>query len=291
METRSLEKIKVAIALASTLFFWASSFVAIRAGLRGYDPGSLALLRYIVASICMVFLYVFVKHKQKPSLKEIPAIFIIGVIGFGIYNIALNRGEISVSAGISSFIVSQIPICVIIFAFFILRERIKWNAWLGTAISVLGIGMIAWSEAHEMHFDVGIIFLLIATITGALYAVLHKPFLRKYTPIEFIAYAIWSGTLILFIYIPHLIQEIPEAPMSATWAAIYLGIFPGVVGYVGWSYVLVRMPASRASSFIYTMPIIATIMGWLVLGEIPAILSVIGGLIALGGAIIANLRK
>ncbi len=276
--------------LILTVLLWASAFVAIRAGLKGYDPGSLALFRYGIASICLIFLYLPLK-KHKPTLMEIPAIFFLGVVGFGIYNIALNYGELTVNSGISSFIVSQIPVGITLFAIIFLKEKLSMQGWIGMAVSIFGVTLIAIGQHQGIRFDMGIVYLLIATLSAGLYAVLHKPLLGKYSPIEFNAYAIWSGMLIMLIYLPKLWQEIPTAPMSATLAAVYLGIFPAVVGYVAWSYVLTHMPASKAGSFLYFMPIAATLMGWLFLEEVPTVISLIGGLVALAGAIIINQRK
>ena len=119
----------------------------------------------------------------------------------------------------------------------------------------------------------------------------QKPFLKKYHAIEFASFAIWGATLFLLIYSPSLIHEVHQASYQATVAAIYLGIFPAAIGYLCWSYVLNYLPTAKAGSLLYTVPLISALMGALVLHEIPALLSLIGGLIALAGAIVVNKSK
>ena len=82
-------------------------------------------------------------------------------------------------------------------------------------------------------------------------------------------------------------NDIKIAKTDATIAAVYLGVFPGALAYVACSFVLNYLPASKASMYLYILPIISTLMGYLFLNEHPAILSLSGGVIAMAGAICA----
>lgn len=281
-------RIKIAIALTIVILTWSSAFVGIRAGLKGYHPGSMALLRYLIASVCMFILYLKTAKNKKITRKEAFLLLMLGLFGFAIYNVTLNYGEISVPAGIASFIVSLIPVFVIILAILFLNEKLRRMQWLGVAVSLIGVIIIAIGESEGAHFDFGVVFNLIAALSGAIYVILQKPLLRKFNPIEITTYAIWSGSFFMMIYAPQMFHDIAHAPLAATASVIYLGIFPAALGYVCWSYVLANFPASKASTFLYTMPLVATLLGWLLLSEIPTFMSLLGGGIALMGAIIVN---
>src|SRR5690348_2340510 len=86
------------IALSLTLVLWASAFAGIRAGLEGYSPGALLLLRFLIASGALV-IYALVTRMRMPELRDIPAMILLGGIGITIYQFGLSYGETSVTAG------------------------------------------------------------------------------------------------------------------------------------------------------------------------------------------------
>lgn len=288
MQGKASFSITTKIALAISIILWASAFVGIRAGLKGYSPGALALLRFLVASVCMIFVYWRLPKRERFQRKDFCLLLLFGAVGLGGYNVFLNYGELAVSAGVASFIVSQSPLLTMLFAIIFLREGFNPLTLFGILISIFGVGLITLSQDSDVKFDVGLIFLLLATLLNGLYSVLQKPFLDKYHAVDVTVFIIWGGTLALLVYTPSLLQDVKTAPLSATLAVVYLGIFPAAVAYIAWSYALAAIPASTCSTFLYFMPVFATILGWLVLGEVPPLLSLIGGLVALFGVWIAN---
>lgn len=282
------ELVKATVVIIIMLTLWASAYVGIRAGLKGYSPGSLALFRYLVASFCMFFIYLRLPKFRLLQWRELLLSALAGILGFSIYNLALNTGELTVNAGIASFIASQMPVVITILAIIFLGERLSWRGWLGTLISFLGILLIALSQTKGGKLNTGVLFVLIATLSGGVYTLVQKPLLHSMHPIEFTAISIWAGTLALLFFLPSLIQEIPKAPLTATLWVVYLGIFPAAIAYLLWGYVIAKMPASRAASFLYLVPLITLILGWLFLNEIPKLLAIGGGLLALMGALLVK---
>jgi drug/metabolite transporter (DMT)-like permease len=279
---------KAKISLFIAMFLWASAFVGIRAGLQSYSPGSLALLRFIVASIAIFLIFLRLQKRSVITFNEILRLLIIGATTRGIYHITLNYGELTVSSGIASFIISLSPIITAAFAFVFLRERLNKYGVMGMAISFLGVLLILLAEEGELKLNMGVLYVLTAAFAGSIYSILQKPYLKKYHAIEVTAFMMWGATLALLYYLPQLTQEILHASWTASLSVVYLGIFPAAIAYLCWNYALAEMPASQAVNFLYFMPLIATLLGWLLLGEIPVILSLIGGLIALAGVWVVN---
>lgn len=277
---------KSIIALIVTIVLWSSGYVAIRFGLKGYNPGSFALLHYLISSIGIVLPFVLLKGRSRISLLDLSQFLLMGMIGFGVYNIALNYGETTVDAGVTSFINSQIPLTILFISMLFLREKVTLQTFFGIVVSCLGVSLIAYGYSEHADWKTGIIYLLTANSCAALYTIFCKQLLKKYHPLEVTAYTTWGGTLMLIFYVPELWRDIQTAAMTATTAAIYLGIFPGILGYLSWNYTLQYFSAVRASRYLYIMPLVTTMMGWCLLNEAPTLLTLTGGFIAVAGAMI-----
>ena len=95
------------VALAGALVLWASAFAGIRAGLRAYSPGHLAILRFLVASL-MLAIYAAIVHFRRPELRDLPGLALTGAIGITFYNIAqLWRNARPVAR---SLLIASVPI-------------------------------------------------------------------------------------------------------------------------------------------------------------------------------------
>jgi drug/metabolite transporter (DMT)-like permease len=288
MSQSTLISFKSKLALATAMLLWASAFVGIRAGLQSYSPGALALFRFVIASVCMYFIYMRLPNRSKIDIIDMLWLLGLGAVAIGIYHVSLNYGELLIPSGTASFIISQSPVITTLLAIIFLRERLTFYGFLGMAISVFGVALIMFGGNADLKFQIENLYILLAAVMGSLYSVLQKPFLQKYHAIEVTAYIIWGATLPLLFYLPELTQQISRASHAATWATIYLGIFPAAIAYVAWSYALKEMSASRASNFMYFMPIISTLLGWACLSEIPLWISLVGGCVALLGLWLVN---
>ena len=267
-----------------TISLWATAYVGIRYATTAFTAGPMALLRYFVASLVMLLVYLCYPKKVKPDLLELAAMMGIGAFGFTIYNVALNYGERTVPAALAGFIIGQMPVILSLFSVWFFKERVRFWGVIGFVVSIIGLLLIVFAEKEHGGFDVGALYILVSTFSGAIYQLLQKPLFKKFHPIEIVSYAMWGGTLILMIYTPTLVHELAIAPLSMTFTVIYMGIFPGAIAYLLWSYAFSRLPVSKMGSFLYLCPFITLILGWLLLQEIPPLLALMGGVVAIMGA-------
>ncbi|MFC0561385.1 DMT family transporter [Halalkalibacter alkalisediminis] len=283
--------LKLTSAHLITITLWASAFPGIRAALTAYSPEHLSLLRLLIGSLILMLL-AFIQGIHLPRLKDVPIILLLGFLGFSVYQTALNYGEQTITAGIASLLVSTTPIFTALLAFLFLREKLGFWRWIGSIIGFSGVAYVSLGGITEsFSLNIGIILVLVASLSESIYFVFQNAYLKKYGFVPFTMYTIWSGTIFMMIFSPGLGEAIINAPIDITLVVIYLGIFPTVIPYFTLAYITSRTGASEATSSLYLTPVAAFLIAWIWLGEVPTTYAIIGGLITFVGVYLSNIRR
>lgn len=268
---------------------FSSAFVAIRVALRAYSPAELAALRFTVSSLLFGVLAMF-RRVSLPAVRDWPHMFLTGVMGFTVYGLLINSGEVRVSAGMASFVINTVPVFTAILASIALGERMPAVGWIGLAVSLSGTAILALGTTARLSFEPAVLILLAAALVQALYFTMQKPLIDRYGAMTTISWAVWSGTACLLPVLPSTVWAVQRVPLGATLSVLYLAVVPTVIGYVAWAFAVSRAPVGRLTALLYFVPPMATLIGWLLLGERPTLLGIGGGCVAIAGVAVVNLR-
>ncbi|WEK49749.1 MAG: DMT family transporter [Candidatus Kaistia colombiensis] len=290
LEKRRVTDLVGLAAIATTIIGWASAFAAIRVGLTALTPVELAAARYLSAAV-PAGLYLLIARPPLPSRKDFVRLLVIGVLFISAYAVLLNTGEQTIPAGPASFIIQINPIIVALIAMPLLGERFGLGGWLGTLVSFLGVGLIAYGSGDGFGLNVGALLILGAALCTSISTILQKPLLGRMPALAVTAWVLLLGSLPLTPAIPDTLSALRLAPPAVIGSIAYLVVLPTVIGYLTWAIALKRFPASRASNYLYCIAPTATLIGYLWLGEVPSLLGLLGGAMAIGGVLIVNLTR
>jgi drug/metabolite transporter (DMT)-like permease len=279
----------VLAAALTTVTLWASAFVGIRAAGQDLSAGALSLARLLVGSVALGAL-VAVRRAPLPPRADVPRLLLVGVVWFGVYNVALNEAERHVDAGTAAMLVNVGPVIIAVLAGTLLGEGFPRSLVAGCAIAFAGAVLIGAATSRDgLRPSVGTILCLVAAVTYAVAVVAQKPLLTRTSPLTITWLACTIGAVCCLPFAGQLVTQATQEASTASLAwTVYLGLFPTAVAFTTWAYALTHTSAGRMGATTYLVPPLATLMGWAYFGETPPGLALAGGVLCLGGAALAR---
>ena len=281
-----MRRLPLLAALVSVVL-WAAAFVGIRAAGRSFSPGPLALGRLVIGS-ALLGAVVLSRPTIRPTRRELALLVLAGLLWFGVYQVALNEAERRVDAGTAAMLVLIAPIFIVALAAVFLKERTTPNLLLGGALAFAGVVVIGLATSSRSASLVGVILCLVAALSSAIGVVAEKPVLNRMSALQVTWICCTVGALFCLPYAAKLVREWHVAPSSGIAWLVFLGVLPTSIAFTTWAYALARGSAGRLAATAYLVPPITIVMSWLILGEVPTVIALLGGALCLVGVAIAR---
>lgn len=282
--------LKIILAMAFVVACWAYSPTGIHIGLQAYDPGHLALLRFLLASAFMA-LVALVKGISLPRLGDLPLLFGLGFFAVSLHHVSINFGQQGVSAGASSVLAQTTPLFSTLLARFVFKDQVSAWRWGCVLLGLIGVVIVVAGDRGVGSIDAHGLLILLAAVSWSLYFALQKHHSGRYDGLTLVCYTVWSGTVLLLVYLPGLMEQVLDAPAHVQWAVVALAVLPSALAYLAWAFVLAHVDLSRATMTLYLVPPTAMAIASFALGERPTLMIVVGATVVLVSVLALNLKR
>ncbi len=225
-------------------------------------PSAFILIRVVIG----VLLFWVVKQyvREKVHKKDLFRLAACGFLGVAANQLFFFHGLNLTSPIDASIIITSIPVMVMIFSFFILKERFTSNKLLGLIVGGIGAIFLVWygKNTEGTSSFLGNLFVFLNTCSYALYLIFVKPLMKKYKPLTVISWVFLFGLVFVF---PIGIQDLISTDFSSfdlsTYLAIgYVVLFTTFLAYLFNIFALNYVSATVTSSYAYVQPVVSFIM-------------------------------
>jgi drug/metabolite transporter (DMT)-like permease len=279
------------IALCFVCFFWGTTWIASKEGVRHMPALQLAGIRQFIGGILYVSYFLF-KKTPWPKGKQWRTILILSVLNFVLSNGLSTWGVKYISSGLGAIINAVFPLWIVIITVF-RGERLVRLAVFGLIISFGGVCVIFYDHLSDFlnpDFRFGILLSVLSTISWAFGSLYTKKKAASFNPYFSLGLQMLISSTVLFAITGATGTGVTlsSIPAISWWAIAYLVIIGSVLTFIAFIYMLQKLPPEINSIYAYVNPIIAVLLGAIIFGEPLTIAIAIGGAITLGGLYMVN---
>jgi drug/metabolite transporter (DMT)-like permease len=234
---------------------------------RYLDPNTFILLRVCGATLLFWLLLSF--QKRKPiERKDYWRFGAAGLFGVAVNQLFFFHGLNLSSAFNAGIIMALNPMMVVVLSAILMKEKLKFQGYFGIAIGALGAILLTISSGKLPGSSfIGDLYLLINALSYALYLVLSKPLLQKYSPIQVITYVFSIGLILLLLFPPTWTQfsatQFDLIPIEAWYKIMYVIVGVTFLTNLLTIFGLKYVSATISSAYIYTQPVMVALFTFL----------------------------
>ena len=292
----------MAASIGLVVVVWAVNFIAAKIGLRYLSAVTMASFRVVIAGLSMIPAYLICSRlptfaeargvrMRGFSGRDLWTFFYLGFFGVVVNQMCFTMGLRYTSVGHAAVIVGMGPIYTLVLAVLFRLELATWHKVIGMAIAFSGVAVLASENGISAHSPslLGDAITMTGSIGFATYAVLGKRVAGRYDALTMVAFNHFAGAIIILPVALHQARALgPFSRWRAIpwqgWAAVlYMAVCSSAMAYLLYFWLLRYLEASQLSAFTYLLPVVAVILGILLLGERGSALQIVGGTLALGG--------
>ncbi len=280
------------LAWVAICLIWGTTYLAIRVGVKDLPPVLFAGLRWLIAGP-ILFLFLRLQGYKLPKKKEWLHLAIVGLALLGIGNGLVVFGEQYIPSGLTALLITTVPFWIVGIESAIPHgKRINFKTAEGLVLGLAGVLLIfgvnikGLFNSNDLAGIAGLMIAVIGWSAGSVYSQRKKITAH---PLMGAAIEMIIAGIVLTIVAAVLGEGSQLRFTSGSLTAfVYLVIFGSLIGYASYIYAIAHLPVSFVATYAYINPIIALLLGWLMLGENISFDIVVAAVIILGGVMLVK---
>ncbi|MFH2106097.1 MAG: DMT family transporter [Candidatus Micrarchaeota archaeon] len=289
-----LDKKNIPVVLVVVMFFWALMHPLSKMIVGDVPPVLLTFLRYGLGTVFMLVYFVFAKRSIKIENKDLIPLAIIGILGNGIANLFYFTGLNLSTATTASILINFSPLAIALLSPMLIGEKLKKQEMFGVLLAFLGIifvidGGSSIDSLVSSEYFYGNLLILFSASLVAVSTIYGKKYIHKYGGSVASFYTIFFSMMFMLpltVYTGVFFQ-ISSLSVFDWSVVVYLGLIAAFIFAI--LYASIRhIGAAKSTSFKLLIPVYATLVAVVFLGEVPSFYTLFGGILVLGGLFLTH---
>ena len=276
------------LAYLTVAVVWGSTYFAIALGLESFTPYGMVAARFSVASLIALGLG-RLRREPWPSRRETGHLMIVGALLLGGSNALVSYAELHVSSGLAAVLAALVPLWLAVFS--MAKEPLGPKGWAGLALGLAGVAVLVWPSGGVRIHAGGLAAMVAAPLIWS-WGTLHgKRFVHGGGLLTNVGIQMLTAAVIGLVLAP-LTGGFLRGPIThkALWAITYLALFGSVLAFSAYIYLAKAWPPAKMGTYAYLNPLVAVLLGSLILHEAFGLREVLGMTVILAAVALVQLR-
>lgn len=281
-----------AVLLVLATLFWAGNYVVGEQVVTVVDPLSLTWWRWVLSALPLL---VVAQALERPDWRALArrwrTLLLLGLLGVAGYPLLLYAALERTSASSAAVINATNPAVIVVAAVLIGQATATWRTWAGMALGLAGVLLVLTGgdvgRLLALRFNTGDLVMLLAVLTWTAYTLLGRRV--GIPPLASTAAQVLLGVLVLTPFTFAAGLDLPPDPPS--WAGvIYIVLGPSIGSYLCWNLAVSQVSPTVAGVSMNLVTVFTLVIA-AILGQPPTLVQVVGGVLVIGGVLLASVRR
>jgi drug/metabolite transporter (DMT)-like permease len=277
------------LAYLTVAVVWGSTYFAIALGLESFTPFGMVAARFSVAAVLALGLG-RLRREPWPPRREVGHLAVVGALLLGVSNPLVAWAELHVSSGLAAILAALVPLWLAVFS--VAKEPLGPKGWAGLALGIAGVAVLVWPSGGLRVHPGGFAAMIAAPLIWA-WATLHgKRHVHGHGLMTNVGIQMLTAAAMGLVLAPVTGGGL-RAPLThkALGAIAYLALFGSLLAFSAYIYLAKAWPPTKMGTYAYLNPLVAVLLGSLVLHEAFGLREVLGMAVILVAVALVQLRS